>query len=123
MDKVLLEELKNKLQKEKEDIIEALSSVAKPDKGDHLPGNYAATFPDYGDDTEPETGDASPSEVEEYSLNLNLTGELESKLNLIDEALKKMEAGEYGKCEKCGKEIDGKRLQANPSALTCVACG
>lgn len=119
----MLEELKNKLQKEKEEIIEALSSIAKPDKGDHVPGQYAATFPDYGDDTDPEVGDSSPSEVEDYSININLTGELERKLNLIDEAFKKMESGEYGKCDKCGKPIDEKRLQANPSALTCVKCG
>lgn len=123
MEKKTLEELKNKLQKEKEEIIEALSSVAKPDKGDHVPGKYAPNFPDYGDDSDIETGDSSPSEVEDYSINLNLTGELESKLDLIDEALKKMESGEYGKCEKCGKEIDIKRLQVNPSALTCVKCG
>ena len=123
MEQKMLQELKNKLQQEKDEVIEALSSVAKPDKGDHVPGQYAANFPDYGDDTDPETGDASPAEVEDYTINVNLTGELEKKLNLIEEALKKIESGEYGRCEKCGKEIDIKRLSANPAALTCVKCG
>jgi RNA polymerase-binding transcription factor DksA len=27
-----------------------------------------------------------------------------------------MEKGEYGKCEKCGREISPERLEANPAA-------
>ena len=40
----------------------------------------------------------------------------------IDRALKKIYSGEYGKCEKCGKEIGEKRLEAIPWAKLCIEC-
>jgi len=38
----------------------------------------------------------------------------------MDHALDKIKAGTYGICDVCKKEIDPKRLEANPSAATCV---
>lgn len=40
----------------------------------------------------------------------------------IDRALKRMEAGTYGICEACGKEIPVLRLKALPFAAKCVPC-
>ena len=40
----------------------------------------------------------------------------------INAALDRMEAGKYGTCRECGIEIPMERLQALPSALTCVDC-
>jgi len=37
-------------------------------------------------------------------------------------ALERLETGGYGVCESCGKPIPAARLQARPSARTCVAC-
>jgi len=40
----------------------------------------------------------------------------------IDEALRKVYAGEYGKCEMCEKPIARARLEAMPYARLCVSC-
>ena len=43
-------------------------------------------------------------------------------LNLIDEALVRIEAGEYGKCVRCEELVPEKRLDAVPWARHCVRC-
>ena len=37
-------------------------------------------------------------------------------------ALARIDAGEYGRCERCGQEIPEARLQAVPAARLCVSC-
>ncbi len=43
-------------------------------------------------------------------------------LNLIDEALERIEAGKYAKCVHCGEPLPEKRLDAVPWARHCVRC-
>jgi DnaK suppressor protein len=43
-------------------------------------------------------------------------------LREVDEALKRMEEGEFGTCQCCGKPIASIRLKAIPWARFCVAC-
>jgi|HigsolmetaAR201D_1030396.scaffolds.fasta_scaffold01371_3 DnaK suppressor protein len=40
----------------------------------------------------------------------------------IDEALARLAAGQYGVCKHCGQEIDARRLEARPEAVTCARC-
>ncbi len=40
----------------------------------------------------------------------------------IDEALERIEAGEYGECQECGDNIPEKRLELIPYASYCVRC-
>lgn len=40
----------------------------------------------------------------------------------IDEALRKLKEGTYGKCEDCGEEISDKRLKVIPFAIYCIDC-
>lgn len=40
----------------------------------------------------------------------------------ITHALSKIQKGSYGKCEKCGKQIEVGRLLIMPTAQYCVAC-
>jgi RNA polymerase-binding transcription factor DksA len=40
----------------------------------------------------------------------------------IDRALAMIEAGTYGRCERCGNEIPEERLQAVPYATLCLDC-
>lgn len=44
----------------------------------------------------------------------------ESQIDLIDEALKEMESGQYGICRVCGKSIPLERLEVLPYTLYCV---
>lgn len=43
-------------------------------------------------------------------------------LKLIDEALERINNGEYGKCDECGEDIPFKRLEYKPFASYCVSC-
>ena len=40
----------------------------------------------------------------------------------VDAALARLGAGTYGVCEACGRPIADGRLEARPTARTCVAC-
>jgi DnaK suppressor protein len=42
--------------------------------------------------------------------------------NAIHAALRRIEAGQYGTCSRCGREIPAARLEAQPTATTCVVC-
>jgi len=43
-------------------------------------------------------------------------------LNLIQEALQRMQDGEFGVCVACGGEMQQKRLEAVPWARHCIDC-
>ncbi len=40
----------------------------------------------------------------------------------IEQALARIEAGEFGFCLECDEEIPIKRLQVDPAALLCIKC-
>ena len=67
--------------------------------------------------------EADPNEVadkiEAYEGNTSIINNLEKNLTEIDNALKKIEDGTFGKCEVCNKEIEADRLDAHPAAKTC----
>ncbi|PCI20489.1 hypothetical protein COB64_02100 [Candidatus Wolfebacteria bacterium] len=56
---------------------------------------------------------------EEFGEKAGILGELEIRYNNIKDALKRMEDGTYGICEKGGEQIEADRLDANPAARTC----
>ena len=45
-----------------------------------------------------------------------------NRLNLIDNALSRIEQGRYGLCMKCNKPIPIPRLEAIPAAVLCIEC-
>lgn len=50
-------------------------------------------------------------------------GNREKKLlSKIDYALKKIDDGDYGICEKCGEDISPGRLEARPVTQYCIDC-
>jgi len=44
------------------------------------------------------------------------------KLKQVDEAIKQINLGNYGKCQSCDCEIEEKRLMAMPLAQNCLEC-
>ena len=54
--------------------------------------------------------------------NLSYINEAEDKLKRIESALKRIEQGTFGKCQRCGKEIPPERLELIPYVETCVSC-
>jgi DnaK suppressor protein len=49
-----------------------------------------------------------------------LVRQAEEHLEEIDAALDRLAAGSYGVCETCGQPIPSGRLEARPTARTCV---
>ncbi|MEL6287550.1 MAG: TraR/DksA C4-type zinc finger protein [Pseudomonadota bacterium] len=45
-----------------------------------------------------------------------------AELARIAQAFARLDDGEYGYCDRCGKEIAASRLAVDPSALLCVGC-
>jgi RNA polymerase-binding protein DksA len=70
-------------------------------------------------DVEPDEGDA---EIFEREKNAALIAVLERKLSDIDSALRSIEKGQYGTCERCGKQIEIERLEVKPDATLCLSC-
>lgn len=40
----------------------------------------------------------------------------------IDAALARLDAGEYGRCPRCGEDIEAKRLALDPAVPLCGTC-
>jgi DnaK suppressor protein len=68
-----------------------------------------------------EGGEGGTSNVDR-ELDLVLSAQALAAIEEIDRALAKIEAGNYGNCEQCGRLIPEDRLRALPYAALCVAC-
>lgn len=51
-----------------------------------------------------------------------LLGQASHHLAELDRATERVAAGTYGTCERCGTSIAPARLEARPSAATCIDC-
>jgi RNA polymerase-binding transcription factor DksA len=58
----------------------------------------------------------------EQQVTLGLLQNQQQVLNAILTALNRLDAGTYGRCERCGKEIPEERLKALTYASRCVDC-
>lgn len=105
MTKTQTKEVRNKLLAERENVLTKLN------------GNDLSI-----DDSE--TPDPVDLAVRNYSKNVQLAlSENESRqLELIDEALERLEDEEYGVCQNCENQINPKRLAAIPWARYCLDC-
>ena len=120
MDKILAEELKKALEKEKSEIEEQLKKFATKDE--KLPGDWDTRFPNFNAGQGSSGMETAADEVEEYSTLLPIEHNLEIRLENINSALEKTEKGKYGICEKCDKEIPIERLRISPEAKFCLKC-
>lgn len=53
---------------------------------------------------------------------VNFSQKEKNKLDMLNNALKRIEDGTYGKCIDCKEEISEERLTAIPYTLRCVNC-
>jgi len=72
-------------------------------------------------DVESEVGERGQEESMVRLLD-RLDGRAKAEIEEIDRALVKLEAGQYGRCEQCGKDIPQSRLEAVPAAAMCMTC-
>ncbi len=52
----------------------------------------------------------------------SLSNHARNLLGQIDDAVRRIDAGTYGPCERCGKLIEAARLDALPYATLCMEC-
>ena len=60
------------------------------------------------------------SEEFEREKDQSILEQVESDLVEIERAFKRLETGDYGTCEVCGKPIGDERLEARPAATLCI---
>jgi RNA polymerase-binding transcription factor DksA len=51
-----------------------------------------------------------------------LIDQAERHVDAVRAALDRVAGGRYGTCERCGRSIPSERLEARPTARTCVGC-
>jgi len=103
-----LEEIKNKLEKEREELLLILRSYEK-EAQEIL--------------KEPVSATDEMADRYEFKEEIHLRKEiLESRLKIIEKALEKIQEGNYGLCEKCGQQIEETRLKIDPAVLLCRKC-
>jgi RNA polymerase-binding transcription factor DksA len=100
----LLDHLKEKvLELEAESLRPVVSHAINPDR---VPGH----------DADPVTRDS------EDRVALAILGTEEHVMTEVGEALARLDAGAFGKCEKCGHAITRARLDVVPYARQCIRC-
>jgi len=62
------------------------------------------------------------SDERDREINLLLGDRERKKLQQVDDALHRLDVGEYGICEECDGEIASGRLEAMPFSRLCVTC-
>ena len=121
MAKNLINQLKEKLEKDKENIEKQLEKFATKDE--KLKDDWDTRFPRFdGRETGSAALEQAADEVEEYSTLLPIEYSLELRLKNISLALEKIKMGKYGICEKCQKTIREERLKIYPAAQYCLNC-
>lgn len=110
-----VEKIKKDLLERKKQILADLNDLSKEDL--HEADNRVAKFPEYGDKP-----DENAQEISEYSTTVVAEKVLEKTLEEIDLTLDRIEKGVYNVCKYCGGEISEKRLEARPTASSCIEC-
>jgi DnaK suppressor protein len=81
------------------------------------------TFDEVVSDSELADYDQHPGDAASNTLQqeweLSVIESLENELNLIDQALKRVDAGTYGRCEICKRPIGEERLVERPMTRFC----
>jgi len=83
------------------------------DRTVHHMQDEATNFPDPNDRATQES---------EFSIELRTRDRERKLLKKIDEALERLDEGDFGYCDTCGVEIGIRRLEARPTATQCIDC-
>lgn len=120
MKKETLKEIEEKLNKQKETLEQELSRFAKKDES--LEGDWDTKYPKSDGTTGSSALENAADQVEAYANLLPVEHSMELRLQDTKLALEKIKKNQYGKCEKCGKDIAEERLKVYPEARYCVKC-
>ena len=98
-------ELRSRVRGEVNDIVDHVPNVvSKPGEPSHVPTHIA------------------DQDAEGFDTELALLHNEEELLAAVEEALRRIEAGTYGRCTSCGADIGRQRLDALPYTPLCIRC-
>ena len=100
----VLDTLRAQLEDERESLRAQLTELGAGDKALSFDENFA------------DSGQVAAEQGE----NRMLVASLSDQLGDVEGALAKIERGDYGKCETCGRDIAEARLEAMPAARFCI---
>ena len=108
-----LEELQARLLEERAHLEQQLATIVDE--------SFAATQSDISGDVglDDESADAGTATFEREK-DLSIENNVRDLLRKIEGALKRMDAGTYGLCERCGTPIEKARIKALPYAELCI---
>ena len=106
MKKKDLEKFKDFLLKKKEQILNGVISKSKQD--------FHISTDDLADETD------LANNVVNQDISFHIINREVAKIHLIDEALLRIQKGEYGLCHECSMPIGAKRLAHQPWATLCI---
>lgn len=106
---------KKKLESEKEKLESEMGKIGRRNPG--VPNDWESVPSETG--MESDLADQADIVMSRES-NTAILADLEARYDTILSALERIKKGKYGKCDVCGEEIIEKRLEADPSATTCV---
>jgi RNA polymerase-binding protein DksA len=115
MDQQTLEKFKNLLLEKRLEVLDRIAQLreATMQNSEESGGNRTGIGLDLADQ--------GSDQMEREKAFLFLSRE-EKYLQQIQDALNRIELGEYGVCRVCGNEIDPKRLEIVPTTRICVPC-
>ena len=108
-----LDEFAERLRTERAELSEQLTTIEDQ--------TFAATQSDISGDVgvDDESADAGTATFEREK-ELSIEQNVRDLIQKIDRALKRIEVGTYGVCERCGKPIEKARLKALPYVDLCI---
>lgn len=59
---------------------------------------------------------------ESDTLEIARLAHAQHELDLVEQALLRLDAGRYGACQRCGRAVGEARLRASPEARLCMDC-
>lgn len=118
MNEEKIQHFKGKLTEEKNRLENELQNLGRK-LDDH--GDWIA-IPEVEEDGFRADKNENADQVEDFQERVAVLSVLEQQYADVIDALQKIAEGNYGICEETGHEISEDRLEANPSARTCIEC-
>lgn len=107
MEQKVLDSFQDQLQEKREEILrEAERTLSELN-------DQSGNIPDPNDRASAESG---------RNFELRIRQREQKLLSKIEEALQRIEDGDFGECDSCGELIGMKRLEARPVTTLCIEC-
>ncbi|HIP82581.1 MAG TPA: RNA polymerase-binding protein DksA [Desulfocapsa sulfexigens] len=107
MEQIVLDKFREQLTAKREDILkEAERTLSELT-------DQSGNIPDPNDRASAESG---------RNFELRIRQREQKLLSKIEEAIQRIEDGDYGECDSCGELIGLKRLEARPVTTLCIEC-